>query len=286
MTTELVEFGPCAPVALQEFAPDIVFIATHGTPGEDGAAQGLLDVLGIPYTGSRILGSAVSMHKVVTKRLLAAAGIPIVPYVPFCVRERHEEGPDATRAIQSFGLPLVVKPATEGSSVGVRICHTLADVIDAVKGIAKYGCCGLFEVYVKGREINCGVLDGEDGPVALPLIEIRPKNEFFDYEAKYTPGMAEEISPAPVDAKVAERGQTLAVEAFNALYCEGVARIDMFLLGDTEYVVSEANTIPGMTAESLLPKEAQAAGMPFHALLEAIIKHGRARRTSDGQPEG
>jgi D-alanine-D-alanine ligase len=247
---------------------DAALVILHGCPGEDGTVQGLLDLLGIPYQGSGVLGSALAMHKVAAKRLYTQAGIPTPDYA---VWERGAAESPASIAAR-LGLPLVVKPARGGSSVGVRIVREAGGLPAALEAAAAEDRTVLVEAYIDGLEITGGVI-GNDRPEALPIIEIVPgkRHEFFDYTAKYTAGASEEICPARIDAGLTAAAQGLALAAHRALFCRGYSRTDMILRG-REIFVLETNTIPGMTATSLIPRAAQAAGIPFDRLLDRLIE--------------
>ncbi len=248
---------------------DVALIILHGRMGEDGTIQGLLDSLGIPYQGSGVLGSAIAMNKILSKQLYVQAGIPTAPHVVV-----HRGQPDGGRQtiLETLGLPVVVKPEHEGSSIGLSIVKREADLDGALEIGYRYDRRCLVERYVAGTEITGGVL-GNDVLEALPLVEIIPGDqyEFFDYEAKYTPGASHEICPARLPEEVAQRARDLAVRAHQALYCRGYSRTDMIVSGDDIYVL-ETNTIPGMTQTSLLPQAAAAAGISFPALLDRLIE--------------
>lgn len=259
---------------------DIVFIALHGSPGEDGSVQGFLDLIGIPYVGSGVAASSIAIDKLLTKAVLFANGIPIAKFISFCIKNIHYYGrwnnvnaknlkEFKAAAIERFHFPLVVKPARLGSSVGVSIAKNEKELENGIDAAIEHDCCVIVEEYIKGREIQCGII-GRKNPIPLPLIEIVSKREFFDYRAKYTPGEAEEITPAPISDKLSRKGAEIAVKAFKALGCRDFARVDMFLKEDGEYIVSEINTIPGMTPNSLLPKEGLAAGLSYDELVELI----------------
>jgi D-alanine-D-alanine ligase len=255
---------------IKEKKPDIVFIALHGKPGEDGTVQGALEILKIPYTGSGVLASALAINKLFTKRIFLSSGLSVLPFLSFS----HEEWKNFSEKVfekvrKVLGYPVVVKPVSQGSSVGVSVIEEEKLLLRAVEEALKYDERFILEKFVRGREIQVGVLGNED-PRPLPPIEIRPKKKFFDYEAKYTPGLAEEITPAPIDGKRTEEAQKLALKAYKALGCEGFARVDMFLVEEKLYL-SEVNTIPGLTANSLFPKEARAAGIDFPQLVEEIL---------------
>ena len=253
---------------------DCALIILHGPYGEDGTVQGLLDLLDIPYQGAGVLGSAVAMNKLLSKHLYEKAGLAVPSY------ELVQRGApvDVDRIVKQLGLPLVVKPVETGSSVGMSIVRDAALLGAAVDQALTFGPTAMIEAFIEGTEITCGVLGNQD-PEALPLIEIIPgeKYEFFDYEAKYQPGATEEICPARIDDQLTQRAQACAVSAHNALYCQGYSRTDMILKDDVFYVL-ETNTIPGMTATSLFPQAAQAAGLSFSQLLDRLIELGMAAR--------
>jgi D-alanine-D-alanine ligase len=246
---------------------DAALIILHGAYGEDGTVQGLLDLLDIPYQGSGVLGSAVAMNKLAAKRLYQQAGLPIPD---FLVAHRGTQVDTAATA-QRLGMPLVVKPVVGGSSVGITIARCPQDLQEALDTAYEHDASVLVEAYVQGTEITAGVL-GNDELEALPIIEIIPdhQHEFFDYVAKYTAGASEEICPARIDAELTAKAQRLAMEAHRALFCRGYSRTDMMLRG-REIFILETNTIPGMTATSLLPRAARAAGIDFGHLLDRLI---------------
>jgi D-alanine-D-alanine ligase len=243
---------------------DVVFISLYGTWGEDGRMQGLLDTLGIPYTGSGVLASALAMDKVMAKTVLEAKGLD----VPKGEVVRSASGADLERA-RGVGLPAFVKPVASGSSVGASIVRRAADLGPAIAEALKYDERALIEEYLKGTELTVAVI-GNDELQALPVIEIVPKREFFDYHAKYDSGESEEICPARIPDDVARRAQALAIRAHQVLDCRGMSRTDFVWAGE-RMVALEVNTIPGMTANSLLPRAAKAAGIPFGELLTRLI---------------
>ncbi len=249
---------------------DIALIILHGPFGEDGTVQGMLDLLNIPYQGSGVLGSAVAMNKVVTKQLYEKAGLPVPSYV---VYDRGEPV-DTEKCATEFGLPLVVKPVQAGSSVGMSIVRTAADLQDALDFAGEFDDSILVESYIEGTEITAGVI-GNNKLDALPLIEIIPdeSHEFFDYEAKYTAGVTQEICPARITDELTQKAQQYALIAHQVLFCKGYSRTDM-ILKDNEMYVLETNTIPGMTATSLFPQAAQKAGMNFSQVLDRLIELG------------
>lgn len=249
---------------------DAALIILHGPYGEDGTVQGLLDLLGIPYQGSGVLGSAVAMDKLVSKQLYAASGIPTPPYITI----ERKDGNKAGACMDRIGLPLVVKPARGGSSIGMTIVKTQDRLESAIEQALHYGDTLVVESYIAGTELTVGVIGNRD-VTPLPVIEIIPDTcyEFFDYQAKYLPDACQEICPARIDAALTEKAQFYAVMAHRALYCEGYSRTDM-ILKDREIFVLETNTIPGMTETSLLPRAARTAGIPFPKLLDMLIELG------------
>jgi len=255
---------------------DAALIILHGPYGEDGTIQGLLELLDIPYQGSGVLGSAVAMNKLSTKLLYENAGLPIPPYL---VLERGDKL-DPADCAERLGLPIVVKPLEAGSSVGMSIVKNESSMVAAADKAFEHGEAILVEAYINGIELTAGVV-GNKELQALPLIEIIPDDahEFFDYEAKYTAGVTQEICPARVDAALTEKAQTYAKMAHRALFCEGYSRTDM-ILSEGEMYLLETNTIPGMTATSLLPQAAQAAGISFTKLLDRLIELGIKRHSS------
>jgi D-alanine-D-alanine ligase len=243
---------------------DVVLIALHGTWGEDGRIQGLLDTIGVPYTGSGVLASALAMDKEVAKQVLAASGLDVPRGV--VVRGTGQVELDSARSV---GLPAFVKPVGSGSSVGASIVKTDGELAPAIEAALEYDERVLVEEQIRGRELTVPVI-GNDNLTALPVIEILTKREFFDYSAKYDAGESEEVCPAEIPPDVAERAQDLAVRAHRALHCRGMSRLDLMWSGD-RMVALEVNTIPGMTANSLLPKAARAAGIEFGDLLARFV---------------
>ncbi|OQX20065.1 MAG: D-alanine--D-alanine ligase [Desulfobulbaceae bacterium A2] len=258
---------------------DVAFILLHGPMGEDGTIQGFLDLLGIPYQGSGVLGSALAMDKHLAKTLYRLHGLPVAPWILV-----ESGGPiEAAEICRQLRLPLVVKPASQGSSLGMSVVRREADLPVALSKALALDSRVLVEEFVRGREITVGVL-GNAELVALPLVEIIPgeQYEFFDYEAKYKQGASREICPAPVAPEVVERAQSYGIEAHRALRLRGYSRTDMILGDGGELVLLETNTIPGMTPTSLLPQAARAHGLEFAALLDRLIElalEGRVRRS-------
>ncbi len=258
---------------------DVAFIALHGPYGEDGTVQGLLELLGIPYTGSGVLASALAMDKLRSRQILQANGIPVPAYTVVDGGQWPGNREDAgARVTRDLGFPCVVKPNAVGSSIGVTIVPDAAGLPEAVERALEYGDVVLVEEYLRGTELTCALLEDADTgvPRTLPVIEIVPKREFFDYAAKYEPGNSEEICPARIPAPAARKAQHLALRVHQILGCEGFSRVDMFLAGGN-IVVLEANTIPGLTVGSLIPLAARTAGIEFPELLHRVIA-GALRR--------
>ncbi len=243
---------------LRRHKVDMAFICLHGIQGEDGAMQGFLEVMGIPYTGSGIRASAVAMDKIMTKELLTYHGIPTPA---FDVVHGERGGRRRVR------LPLVVKPAEEGSTIGITRVKKIKE-LEKAKGLARrFGPRVLLEEYVQGREVTVGIL----GNQPLPVVEVRPASGFYDFHAKYTPGQTDYLVPAPITRRVAKKVQDLALGTCHTLGCRGASRVDFMLgEGDSPYVL-EVNTIPGMTETSLLPKAANEAGISFDQLVERML---------------
>lgn len=250
---------PIPPQSPRKF--DLAFIAMHGPFGEDGTIQKILDEIGMAYTGSGATVSQLGMDKIASKNLFLKEGIPTPDFMVVGSVGGIKD------AAESFGLPLMIKPSNQGSSVGVNLVRTPSEFSKSFAETARFGPV-IAEKFVKGREIQAGIL----GENALPLIEIRPQNEFFDYAAKYTPGLSEEITPAPLDEKTTKRIQQLALAAFQILGGRHFGRVDLFLTEEGKTLVSEINTIPGLTENSLFPKEATAAGISSSELFERIIE--------------
>jgi D-alanine-D-alanine ligase len=249
---------------------DVAFLALHGRFGEDGTMQGTLDLLGVPYVGSGTLASALAMDKVMAKKVLAADGVP-VPCGLVVERAAFRADPAAQsgRAADAF-LPAVTKPARQGSSIGMSLVESAGEMRGALEKAFVHDARVLVEERLLGTELTVGVL-GNDVIEALPVVEIVSKNRFFDYEAKYDPELSEEICPARIPRDAAARAQDLALRSHRSLGCRGLSRVDM-VLTTAGPVVLEVNTMPGMTVNSLLPKAARAAGIPFAELLDRLVR--------------
>ncbi|MEO8226038.1 MAG: D-alanine--D-alanine ligase [Gemmatimonadota bacterium] len=248
---------------------DVLFLALHGGRGEDGTLQTLLEMLGVPYTGSGRLGSAMAMDKDISKRLFRQADVPTADWVmaPAPAGEVEER----------FGWPVVVKPSKQGSTVGLSIVKHSGEYDSAVQTALLYDDEVMIEQFVPGRELTVGILDGK--PLAVG--EIIPRHEIFDYECKYTPGMSQEIFPADLPASLTEECRRLGVAAHESLKLGGYSRVDFRLTPAGEFFCLEVNTLPGMTATSLLPQSAAAAGINFPELCERICRAARQARMKD-----
>lgn len=249
---------------------DLAYLALHGWGGEDGRIQGVLDWMGVPYTGSSVEASAICMNKIRTKELLCFAGLP----TPRFLTKRRAECNDLTKTqeelLQKIGLPMVVKSPSQGSSVGVYIVKKEEELLPAIQNVFALGDDLLAEAFVDGVELTLPML-GNDELTVLPVVEITSENEFYDYEAKYTQGMCHHIIPARISEIARERIAEVGRKAYRALGCRGLARIDFILTRDDEPMIIEVNTLPGMTEMSLFPDSARSVGISFEELTERIV---------------
>lgn len=244
---------------LEELRPDVAFVALHGRWGEDGTVQGLLEMLGTPYTGSGVLASALAMDKGMSKVVFRALGVP-TPDFQVLAPGTPAEGLE-------LATPLVAKPVREGSTIGVAVAREPAQVSAAVAAARAHGDEILVEHFIEGREVTLGVLDG----TPLPLVEIVPEGGFYDYASKYTPGRTRYLCPAPLGPEETREAVRAGCAAYRVLGCSGAARVDLMIDSAGRPWVLEVNTIPGMTPTSLLPKAAAVAGMSFADLAEGIL---------------
>jgi D-alanine-D-alanine ligase len=247
---------------------DAAFILLHGLYGEDGTIQGFLDLLGIPYQGSGVLGSAIAMDKNLAKQLYRLHGLPVAAWNMATTKDIS----NPERILENLNLPLVIKPVKQGSSIGMSIIKARKDLPEALKLAFNHDDQVMVEEYITGREITVGVL-GNDELTPLPLVEIIPdaQYDFFNYEAKYKLGATREVCPAEVSDIVWKKAQQYGITAHKALQLRGYSRTDMIVNDDNVYIL-ETNTIPGMTPTSLLPQAAEKAGLPFSALLDRLIE--------------
>lgn len=259
--TVFIDAGDNLCEKLKDKKVELVFIGLHGGHGENGSVQGLLEVLGLPYTGSGVLASALAMDKEASKMAFLYHNIPVAPF-----RVMTKEEKDLS--LVDFPLPWVVKPVAEGSSIGVSIVRDEQEIAGALEVAFSYDRKILIEKYIKGKEIQIGVL----GQRVLGGVEVRPSAEFYSYEAKYTPGLTEYILPPEVDAAAYDTLKAMALKAHNALGCKGATRVDFILDESGVPYILEVNTIPGMTETSLLPKIAGLSGIGFPALVEEMLK--------------
>jgi D-alanine-D-alanine ligase len=261
---------------VREARADLAFVALHGRDGEDGTVQELLEVLGVPYTGSGIAACIRSWDKVLAKHELRAAGMPTPDFYAF--REAAFKELGAANVLpqieERLRFPIVVKPAAQGSALGIKFARTAADVPTALVAAFSYDSKVLLERHVDGRDLAVSIVEDGDGPRALPVVEAVPREEdFYDFEARYEIGRTDFECPARVPEEVTARAQALALEVWRLLGCAGFARVDLMLAQATEELfVLETNVIPGLTATSLLPQAADAAGLGFDSLIEKIVE--------------
>jgi D-alanine-D-alanine ligase len=273
-----IDAGPKLVGELLEYEPDATFVALHGRDGEDGTVQGLLEAIGVPYTGSGPSACMRCTDKVLAKHLMGEAGIPTPDFHAFKESAVKELGvavalPSIERAL---GFPMVVKPASQGSALGVKFAHSSSELPGAIVGALSYDRTVVLERYVKGRDLAVSVLDSVLAgaqPLALPVVEAIPREEdFYNYESRYEIGMTTFVCPADLPAEITARAQELAVEVYELLGCHGVARVDLMLDGESgELLVLETNVVPGLTETSLLPQAADAAGIDFDTLVGRIL---------------
>jgi D-alanine-D-alanine ligase len=260
---------------------DVVFPVLHGPYGEDGTLQGLLEMAGVPYVGSGVLASAAAMDKAVAKKLLAASGISVAPAVVVRAQRWAADENGVVDEVRALGLPVFVKPARGGSSIGITKVSDLADLPAAVEDALRFDPKVLVEAAVDGREVECGILEDVDGrPEASVPAEVRVTEgyEFYDFEAKYL-NAAEPDIPADLPEDVAAAVQDLARRAYEALDCEGLARVDFFVGPDGAVTVNEVNTMPGFTATSMFPRMWAASGVDYPALVDRLVQSALRRGT-------
>lgn len=256
---------------IADIAPDVVFIALHGKNGEDGTVQGYLDLLGIPYTGSGVATSAICMNKILTKKLLSYEGLPTPDFI-IMKKKTFDQAAFVVRSlVQKFGLPMVVKAATQGSSIGTYIVKKEDEILPAIEAAFQYDQDVLIEKYIDGILLTVSVL-GNENPCILPIIEITSNNEFYDYESKYTPGMCEHLIPARINEDLQNKIARISEETYKSLACRGFARIDFMVDRKGQPYILEINTIPGLTNMSLVPDAARAVGISYEDLIERLVK--------------
>jgi D-alanine-D-alanine ligase len=293
-----IDVGPQLVEQLLDESPDVAFIALHGRHGEDGTVQGLMEAIGLPYTGSGPAACMRSTDKLLAKHLMLEAGVPTPPFCALSETAIKELGGSAALPAleRELGFPLVVKPARGGSALGVKFARRSAELPGAMVGAFSYDPTVVAERYVKGRDLAVSVLDDTAGGAgagadagegagteiaasALPIVEAVPREEaFYDYESRYQIGMTTFVCPAELPPEMTARAQELALRVYRLLGCHGVARVDLMLEQDSEELwVLETNVVPGMTETSLLPQAADAAGIGFDELLEQILASAFSR---------
>jgi D-alanine-D-alanine ligase len=256
--------------------PDVAFVAMHGRDGEDGTVQELLEIVGIPYTGSRVLACVRAMDKVLAKHLMVEAGVPTPEFFAFNETAFRELGAaEALPAIEErLAFPIVVKPSSQGSALGIKFARSATDVPAALVAAFSYDSRVLLERHIDGRDLAVSILDDE----ALPVVEAVPREEeFYDFEARYEIGRTDFVCPAELPPGVTDQAQDLALRTYRLLGCSGFARVDLMLDAEGELTVLEANPIPGLTETSLLPQAAEAAGISFDELVSRILELALAR---------
>jgi D-alanine-D-alanine ligase len=268
-----VDVGADLVEQLTAVRPDLAFVALHGRDGEDGTVQELLEVMGIPYTGSGISACIRASDKVLAKHAMLDAGIPTPDFFAFNETAFKELG--AARALpaieERLRFPIVVKPASQGSALGIKFARTAADVPGALVAAFSYDRKVVLERHIAGRDLAVSVIDEESGPRALPVVEAVPEQEdFYDFESRYEIGRTRFVCPAELPPDVAERVGEIALDVYRLLGCSGFARVDLMFSGEGLFVL-EANPIPGLTETSLLPQAADAAGIGFDELIERIV---------------
>lgn len=278
-----IDAGPELVAELLECQPRAAFIALHGSDGEDGTVPGLLETIGIPYTGSGPAACMRCTDKALAKYLMREAGIPTPPFASFKESAIKDLGIAAALPglERSIGLPLVVKPARQGSALGVKFARSHEELPTAIVGALSYDRAVVLERYVRGRDLAVSVLDSEapgESPIALPVVEAIPREEeFYNYESRYEIGMTTFVCPADLPDGLTERAQELALATYRLLGCHGVARVDLMLEDTGELTVLETNVVPGLTETSLLPLAADAAGIGFDELIERILASAFSR---------
>ena len=268
---------------LKETQTEVVFLALHGTYGEDGKIQGLLDIMGIPYTGNSLTASAMTMDKDITKMILQAYQLPVFPWVTVVVSDTGHVPAEDVQRIKALPYPVMVKPVCEGSSVGMSKVNSPDDVMAAVQAAAQHDRHVMVESYLVGQSLTVGVLDMNGIPTVMPILEMRTKTEWYDYEAKYTPGLTQLVVPAEISPEATTAIQTLTLKAHQAMRCQGLSRIDWVIApgvtqlgvlpnGMPNAAILEVNTIPGMTNLSDLPAQAKAMGVSYDELVAWILQ--------------
>ena len=264
INAELVEVDENIAKTLREKNIELVYNAMHGKFGEDGCIQGMLEVMGIPYTGCGVMASSVCMNKEFTKNVLKEAGIPLIKSVLVRKDESYKE------KIKGLKYPFMLKPVSEGSSLGMYKVNTPDEMEECFKKSLEYGQDVMVEEYLEGKSVTVGVLEDGEKMFATEILEFRTKTEWYDYEAKYTAGMTEFVLPAELSEEMTKKVKQIAIDAFNACACRGLSRVDFLVTKDMPYVL-EINTSPGMTDLSDLPAQSKAMGIDYDTLVQIIL---------------
>ena len=264
INAELVEVDENIAKTLREKNIELVYNAMHGKFGEDGCIQGMLEVMGIPYTGCGVMASSVCMNKEFTKNVLKEAGIPLIKSVLVRKDESYKE------KIKGLKYPFMLKPVSEGSSLGMYKVNTPDEMEECFKKSLEYGQDVMVEEYLEGKSVTVGVLEDGEKMFATEILEFRTKTEWYDYEAKYTAGMTEFVLPAELSEEMTKKVKQIAIDAFNACACSGLSRVDFLVTKDMPYVL-EINTSPGMTDLSDLPAQSKAMGIDYDTLVQIIL---------------
>ncbi|HDP70114.1 MAG TPA: D-alanine--D-alanine ligase [Actinobacteria bacterium] len=267
---------------LTEEKPDVVYIALHGKYGEDGTVQELLEIINIPYTGPGVYASIVGFDKALSKEIFQLENIPTAPFFALSAGAFKEMGASGAlgKVIKKLGLPLIVKPARQGSALGIKYVEKHEQMAEALIGALSYDHKVIIEKYIKGKEVAVSILEEKGEPKALPVVEIVPKKEFFDFESMYTTGKTEYYVPARLSEEQSEKVQNLAIRVHETLCCRDVSRVDMIIDENNQPYVLELNTGPGMTETSLLPMAAETAGIELADLVEKLVQMALARKVS------
>ncbi|WP_010650711.1 D-alanine--D-alanine ligase [Oceanobacillus massiliensis] len=266
-----IDFNPNDLSNIVNLNVDLVYIGLHGKFGEDGRIQGLLDMLGLPYVGSGVLASALAMDKAKAKQVFKMNDIPLAKSEVYAVTPANNTEQIAEKISQAFQPPFVIKPNKEGSTLGLTIVRDAEQIADAVHNAAASDDTILVEEFIKGRELTVAVMGQKGEEEALPIIEIIPRNGFYDYESKYAPGGSEHIVPAVIDEETTSKIKSYAVLAHQSLGCEVYSRVDFILTEENLPVILEVNTLPGMTPTSLFPDAAKSIGIDYGEMIEKFV---------------
>ncbi|WP_404453202.1 D-alanine--D-alanine ligase [Oceanobacillus kapialis] len=269
-----IDFHPNKLEEILKLDVDLVFIGLHGKFGEDGRVQGLLEMLGLPYVGSGVLASSLAMDKAKAKQLFELNNLPVAKSKMYRIDDLTDLHAMETEINDLFAMPFVIKPNREGSTLGLTIVEAKEQIIPGIQSAAKSDNMVLVEDFIKGREMTVAVL----GEEALPIIEIIPKNAYYDYESKYAAGGSEHIVPAQIDKQTTTTIKELAVQAHKVLGCETYSRVDFILTEENQPILLEVNTLPGMTPTSLFPDAAKEVGLSYDSMIESFVKRSMAKK--------